>query len=110
MTKPLRVGLIGYGFMGRTHSNAYRKVTNFFDVPYEPVLKVVCGLEEDQARAFAEKWGYESYTTDWREVVEDDSVDVRPDIDVPGEYTDTAVTAVYSQVRSGDRLVAAGDG
>ena len=39
MTKPLNVGIIGYGFMGRTHSNAYRKVRNFFDVPYEPVLQ-----------------------------------------------------------------------
>ena len=53
MTKPLNVGLIGYGFMGRTHSNAYRKAPNFFDLPYQPVLKTVCGLEEDQAKAFA---------------------------------------------------------
>jgi predicted dehydrogenase len=42
--KPLNVGLIGYGFMGRTHSNAHRKVNHFFDVPYRPVLKAICGL------------------------------------------------------------------
>ncbi|UCD52214.1 MAG: Gfo/Idh/MocA family oxidoreductase [Phycisphaerales bacterium] len=82
MTKPLNVGLIGYGFMGRTHSNAYRKAPNFFDLPYEPVLKTVCGLEEDQAKAFAQKWGYESYTTNWKEVVEDEKIDV-VDICVP---------------------------
>ena len=82
MTKPLNVGLIGYGFMGRTHSNAYRKAPNFFDLPYEPVLKKVCGLEADQAKAFAQKWGYESYTTNWKEVVEDDKIDI-VDICVP---------------------------
>ena len=82
MTKPLNVGLIGYGFMGRTHSNAYRKAPNFFDLPYKPVLKTVCGLEEDQAKAFAQKWGYESYTTNWKEVVEDDKIDI-VDICVP---------------------------
>ncbi len=76
MTKKLNVGLIGYGFMGRTHSNAYRRVNNFFDVPYEPVLQVVCGLVEAEAKAFAEKWGYKSYTTDWHKVVEDENIDV----------------------------------
>ena len=82
MTKPLNVGLIGYGFMGRTHSNAYRKAPNFFDLPYKPVLKTVCGLEEDQAKAFADRWGYESYTTDWKKVVEDEDIDI-VDICVP---------------------------
>ena len=56
MKKKLNVGLMGYGLMGRTHSNAYRKVSNFFDVPYEPVLKMVCGLDEAEARAFANQW------------------------------------------------------
>jgi len=76
MKKKLNVGLIGYGFMGRTHSNAYHKVTNFFDVPYEPVLQVVCGLVEAEAKAFAEQWGYKSHTTDWHKVVEDENIDV----------------------------------
>jgi predicted dehydrogenase len=76
MTKKLNVGLIGYGFMGRTHSNAYNRVTNFFDVPYEPVLQVVCGLVEAEAKAFAEKWGYKSHTTDWHKVIEDENIDV----------------------------------
>ena len=76
MAKRLNIGLIGYGFMGRTHSNAYRRVTNFFDVPYEPVLKTVCGLDADEAKAFASQWGYESSCTDWRQVVEDKGIDV----------------------------------
>ncbi len=85
MTKRLNVGIIGYGFMGRTHSNAYRKVRNFFDVPYEPVLKTICGLEEKEAKAFADRWGYESYVTDWRKVIDDKSIDV-VDICVPNNY------------------------
>jgi len=74
--KDLKVGLIGYGFMGRTHSNAYRKVNHFFDVPYRPVLKTICGLVEAEAKAFAQKWGYESWTTDWKKVVEDPAIDM----------------------------------
>ena len=85
MTKPLNVGIIGYGFMGRTHSNAYRKVRNFFDVPYEPVLKTICGLEEKEAKAFADQWGYESHETDWRKVIDDKKIDI-VDICVPNNY------------------------
>ena len=76
MTKPLRVGLIGYGFMGRTHSNAYSQVNHFFDVPYQPQLKVICGLEKNVAEAFAKRWGYESAETDWRRVIERDDIDL----------------------------------
>lgn len=82
MTKPLRVALIGYGFMGRTHSNAYNQVNHFFDVPYRPQLKVVCGLEQHVAEAFAQRWGYESAETDWHKVIERDDVDLI-DICVP---------------------------
>ena len=74
--KKLNIGIVGYGFMGRTHSNAFRKVANFFDVPYEPVLKTVCARNAERARAFAATWGYESIETDWRKLVE------RPDIDM----------------------------
>jgi len=73
--KPLNIGLIGYGFMGRTHSNAYRKVNNFFDLAYRPVLKDVCGRNEAGAKAFADTWGYESVETDWRKVVERKDID-----------------------------------
>src|SRR5688572_28489869 len=75
MAKELNIGLIGYGFMGRTHSNAYRKVSNFFDVKLQPRLKVVCGRDENNAKAFAAKWGYESVETDWRKVIERKDVD-----------------------------------
>jgi myo-inositol 2-dehydrogenase/D-chiro-inositol 1-dehydrogenase len=74
--KKLRIGLIGYGFMGRTHSNAFRKVTNFFDVPYEPVLQTICARNQERATAFAAKWGYASAETDWRKVVESPDIDL----------------------------------
>ena len=93
MTKPLRVGLIGYGFMGRTHSNAYRKVSNFFDLEYRPVLKTVCGLVPEEAKAFADTWGYESYETDWKKVIESDEIDI-VDICVPNNvHAEIAIAA-----------------
>ena len=52
--KQLNVGLVGYGFMGRTHSNAFLQAPRFFDLPYKPVLKAVCARNADRAKAFAE--------------------------------------------------------
>ncbi len=73
--KALNIGLVGYGFMGRTHSNGYKRVNDFFDLEYRPVLKAVCGRAREGTQAFAEKWGYESVETDWRQLV------TRKDID-----------------------------
>jgi predicted dehydrogenase len=75
MATTLNIGIVGYGFMGRTHSNAYKRVTDFFDVPYRPVLKAACARSAENAKAFAERWGYESVETDWRALV------ARKDID-----------------------------
>src|SRR5258706_5045005 len=74
--KKLNVGMVGYGFMGRTHSNAFRKVATFFDVPYQPVLKTICARNADRAGSFAAKWGYESVVTDWRRLVESRDIDL----------------------------------
>src|SRR2546430_1598254 len=75
MTKPLSIGMIGYGFMGRAHSNGYRRVNNFFELAYRPVLKAVCARSADKAKAFAETWGYESVETDWRKLIERKDID-----------------------------------
>jgi len=75
MSEIVNVGLIGCGFMGRTHSNAYRKVCNFFDLERRPVLKAVCDFEE-KSRPFAERWGYESIETDWRRLLERNDIDL----------------------------------
>jgi predicted dehydrogenase len=75
MTKSYNIGMIGYGFMGRAHSNAYANVAHYFDVEYKPVLKAVCARDGEKAKAFAAKWGYESVETDWKKLL------TRKDID-----------------------------
>src|ERR1700733_11696701 len=74
--KELNVGLVGYGFMGRPHSNAFLQAPRFFDLSYRPVLKAVCARNVDRVKGFAENWGYQSIETDWRELI------ARKDIDV----------------------------
>lgn len=74
-TKLLNIGLIGCGFMGRAHSNAYRKVNNFFDLQYQPVLKACCARNEEAIQQFAQNWGYESYETDWQTLIARDDID-----------------------------------
>lgn len=83
--KPFRIGLIGYGFMGRTHSNAYRRVNNFFDLEYTPILQAVCGRDFANVQAFASQWGYESVETDWRKLVERSDIDAI-DICTPNNF------------------------
>lgn len=74
--KRLRIGLIGCGFMGRTHSNGYNRIPNFFpDLQYQPVLQAVCSRREEKVRAFAEQWGFASYETDWRKLIARDDID-----------------------------------
>jgi predicted dehydrogenase len=72
----INVALIGAGFMGRTHSNAYLKVAKFFDVPVLPHMKVMCDINEAAARSMADAWGWQEVMTDYRKVV------ARPDIDM----------------------------
>jgi predicted dehydrogenase len=74
--KTLNVGLIGCGFMGRAHSNAHRKVWNFFDLEYRPVLKAICDSNGEKAKAFAATWGYESVETDWRKLLDRKDIDL----------------------------------
>ena len=93
MPKPFNVGLIGYGFMGRTHSNAYNRVSNFFDLELQPVLKTICGLELAEAEKFARTWGYESAETDYRKLLERDDIDLI-DICVPNNmHAEIAIAA-----------------
>jgi predicted dehydrogenase len=75
-TKKLRVGMVGCGFMGRTHSNAFGKVNRFFDLEHEPALVAVCARNPAEAEGFAGNWGYSSFETDWRKLV------ARKDIDL----------------------------
>jgi len=75
MAKQLRIGMIGYGFMGRAHSNGYNRVKDFFDLEYLPVLQAVAARDAGKAQAFADRWGYKRVETDWRKLVAADDID-----------------------------------
>ena len=81
--KTLNVAIIGTKFMGKAHSNAWLNTPHFFDMGIRPVLKVVVGTDPEGTRALAENWGWEEWSTDWREVV------ARPDIDIVDIATPT---------------------
>lgn len=99
--KKLNIGLIGYGFMGRAHSNAYLKVNRFFDLEYQPVLKAVCARSADKVRAFADNWGWESVETDWRRLVERDDIDA---IDI-GSPNNTHRDIVLAAAKAGKMIL-----
>jgi predicted dehydrogenase len=88
----LRIGLIGCGFMGRAHSNAYNRVANFFDLPLVPELKAVCSRNPADTQKFAETWGYETFETDWRALIARADIDVI-DICVPNNLHYEIATA-----------------
>ncbi len=94
MAKELRIGMLGCGFMGRAHSNAWLQVPHFFEREHKPVLKAVYGREQDRAQLekFAKMWGYESIETDWRKVVERDDIDLI-DVCVPNHMHHDCVIA-----------------
>jgi predicted dehydrogenase len=73
--KELRIGMIGYGFMGKAHSNAYAQSPHFFPCEYKPVLKALCARNADKAAPFAKTWGYESIETDWRKLLQRSDID-----------------------------------
>jgi predicted dehydrogenase len=74
--KPLNIGMIGYGFMGRAHSNAFSQAPHFFDLPYQPVLKAASARNAEKLNPFAEQWGYQSTETDWRKLIERKDIDL----------------------------------
>src|SRR5271157_4858259 len=78
----LNVGIVGYKFMGRAHSNAWKKAPLFFDLNVAPVLKVACGRHAESLKAFAGRWGWEQTESDWKKMVRRDDVDI-VDISAP---------------------------
>ncbi len=101
MSKQLRVGMVGYGFMGRTHSNAYKRLNDFFAVEHRPVLKAICGRNREKAEAFAKNWGYERVETDWRELVRAGDIDL---IDI-GSPNDTHFEIAMEAARNGKMVL-----
>lgn len=78
MSKPLRIAVLGCGFMGRAHSNAWLQVNHFFPREHTPVLKVAVARPEEKEKLekFAKAWGYESIELDWRKAIQRDDVDL----------------------------------
>ncbi len=76
MARQLNVAMIGYKFMGKAHSQAWREAGLFFDLPIQPVMKIICGRHEEPLREFAGRWGWQETSTDWKQVV------ARADIDI----------------------------
>lgn len=92
--KLVRIGLIGYGFMGRTHANAYSQMAHFFDTDYIPIRQVVCGRNEEKVKEFSEKWGFSYYETDWRSLIERSDIDAI-DICTPNDsHAEIALEAI----------------
>src|SRR5262245_44742021 len=99
--KQLNIGLVGYGFMGRTHSNAFNQAPHFFDLPLRPVLKAVAARNEERVKTFAATWGYESVEADWRKLVERKDIDL---IDVASP-NDTHAEVAVAAARSGKMVM-----
>jgi predicted dehydrogenase len=92
--QPLRVGMVGYAFMGAAHSHAWRTAPRFFDLPLVPELTAVAGRNEEGVRAAAGKYGWASTETDWRRLIERDDIDLI-DICTPGNtHAEIAIAAL----------------
>ncbi|GGY42280.1 Gfo/Idh/MocA family protein [Streptomyces djakartensis] len=91
---PLRVGMVGYAFMGAAHSQGWRTAGRVFDLPLNPVQAVICGRDRSAARAAADRHGWASVETDWRALVERDDIDL-VDICTPGDsHAEIALAAL----------------
>jgi len=92
--RPLGVAMIGYAFMGRAHSNAWRQVAATFDVPaFEQ--RVIVGRDSDRVAAAADQLGWSEWATDWRAVLERDDIDI-VDICTPGDLHAEIATAALA--------------
>jgi len=76
MKKKVNVAILGTKFMGKAHSNAWLAAPRFFDLPFEPVLKMVCARDMEATKDFADNWGYEQVESDWRKAIESKDIDV----------------------------------
>ncbi|MEG3626631.1 Gfo/Idh/MocA family protein [Streptomyces poriticola] len=91
---PLRVGMVGYAFMGAAHSQGWRTAGRVFDLPLAPELAAICGRDADAVRAAADRHGWAAAETDWRALITRDDVDL-VDICTPGDsHAEIALAAL----------------
>ena len=93
-SRHLRVGMVGYGFMGAAHSQGWRVAPRFFELPATPTMGVLVGRNADAVSAAAAKWGWAETATDWRTLLDRDDIDII-DIVTPGaSHAEIAVAAL----------------
>jgi predicted dehydrogenase len=93
MSESIGIGMIGYKFMGKAHSNAYRQVPQFFDTAVKPRLKVICGRDQAKVERMAQRWGWEIAVTDWRRVIDDPDVKIVDICSPNNTHHDIAIAA-----------------
>src|SRR5690554_1273385 len=74
--KTLKIGMIGYNFMGKAHSNAWRQAPRFFNLPVDVELHTICGRTRNNVEEAARVYGWSHAATDWRQVVENPEIDI----------------------------------
>src|SRR5437764_11733600 len=93
MSQSIAIGMVGYKFMGKAHSNAYRQISQFFDLPLKPRLKTICGREKAKVETMASRWGWENAVTDWRAIVDDPEIRVVDICSPNNTHHDIAIAA-----------------
>lgn len=96
MVKKINVGLIGYKFMGKAHSHAFKDMSMFFDASAQPVMKAICGRNEEAVKDAAERWGWESYETSWQRIIERDDIDLVDICTGNDSHRDIAIAAAQA--------------
>ena len=95
MARTCNVALLGQGFMGRTHSNAWLKVAKFFtDLPLQPVMHTTFGMPAENPEAFAQRWGWQNSTTDWKKLVQDPAIDLVDVVSPNNMHAPMAIAAI----------------
>nr|WP_248561118.1 Gfo/Idh/MocA family oxidoreductase [Niallia sp. NCCP-28] len=91
--KQVRIGMVGYKFMGKAHSHAYRDVAFYFDNNVEPVMQAICGRNEAGVKEAAAKMGWQSYETDWRKLIEREDIDLIDIVTTNNSHAEIAIAA-----------------
>ena len=99
--RELNIGVVGYGFMGRAHSNAFLQAPRFFDLAFRPVMKAICARNPARVKSFAENWGYQSVVADWRELIARSDIDL---IDIASP-NDTHAEIAVAAARAGKMVL-----
>ena len=93
MSESIGIGMIGYKFMGKAHSNAYRQVNQFFDLPVRPRLKTICGRDKPKVDKMAQRWGWENAVDDWRRIIDDPEIRIVDICSPNNTHHDIAIAA-----------------